>query len=228
MYGSSTGVISGNQYANANLAGHQQFQPNDLRYQSQPSNALYPMGAPMSAGSSCGLPSLPAMSGCGIAAKPSCMSTGPEPAAYYPYSGSQGAAAFDSAYPNEEDMSSYAPRGCPSSQQSGYALNVNSLMPAAWRGSAGCGSDSAAVDGSQWTKYAPTKEAFDRYITAQGSARLSLNTRSPLGRIVGVPDLLRQQPPMPLAADEIVFLDSENRQDLVFRQMGRYPSSTAC
>jgi len=155
-----------------------------------------------------------------------CSNAGPEPAAYYPYSGGQAASSYDASYPNEEDMSSLYPRGCPTSQQAGYELNVNSLMPAAWRNNTNC--TDAAVDGSQWTKYAPTKEAFDRYITAQGSARLSLTTRSPLGRIVGIPDLLRQAPPMPLAADSIVFNDSSARLDLVFKQMGRYPESTAC
>jgi len=213
--GSPTSVVSGQQYAQQNYAGHQQFQPNDLRYQA------LPMGA------SCGMPALPAVSGCNLPSRPACQ-TGPEPAAYFPYSGSQGAAAFDSAYPNEEDMSSMSPRGCASSQQAGYALNVNSLMPASWRSGSNCSGDSAAIDGSQWTKYAPTKEAFDRYITAQGSARLSLNTRNPLARQVGIPDLLRQQPPMPLAAEEIVFSDSSYRLDSIFRQMGRYPTSTTC
>ena len=213
-WGAATTVVSGNEYAQQNYAGHQQYQPSDLRYTTMPQ------------GATCGQPSFAAVSGCGQMMKPQCQSN-PEPAAYYPYSGSQGAAAFDSAYPNEEDMSSMAPRSCASSQQAGYALNVNSLMPAAWRGNAQCG-DNAAVDGSQWTKYAPTKEAFDRYITAQGSARLSINTRNPLGRQVGIPDLLRQSPPMPLAAEQIVFNDSSFRQDQVFRQMGRYPESTAC
>lgn len=224
MSGSYTNVVSGQEYAQQQWAGHQQYQPYDLRYQTQPAAAAYAMGG--TTGASCGLPQLPAVQGCGMAARPAC-AVNPEPSAYYPYSGGQGAAAFDSAYPNEADMSSQQPRGCPSSQQAGYALNVNTLMPASWRGNSQCG-DSAAVDGSQWTKYAPTKEAFDRYITAQGSARLSLNTRNPLARQVGLPDLLRQQPPMPLAAEEIVFNDSSFRQDTIFRQLGRYPSSTTC
>jgi len=212
--GAATTVVSGQEYAQQNYAGHQQFQPNDLRYQAAPY------------GAACGMPALPAYQGCGYAARQACP-TSPEPAAYYPYQGSQGAAAFDSAYPNEEDMSSLAPRGCPSSQQAGYALNVNSLMPASWRSNTGC-TATQSMDGSTWAKYSPTKEAFDRYITAQGSARLSLTTRSSQGRITGIPDLLRASPPMPLSSDEIPFFDAENRQNAVFQALGRFPMSTAC
>lgn len=206
--GTFTHTVSGQEYGQQNYAGHQQYQSNDMRYQSQPA---------------CGMI---ATSQCGMASKMPCANSGPEPASYFPYSSGSAAANYDAAYPNEEDMSSLYPRGCPTSQQAGYGLNVNSLMPAAWRSNTQC---TDAVDGSQWTKYAPTKEAFDRYITAQGSARLSLNTRSSSARQIGIPNLLRSQPPMPLAAEQIVFNDSSLRQDLVFRQLGRYPvSSTEC
>jgi hypothetical protein len=209
--GTFTSVTSGQEYAQQNYAGHQQYSGNDPRYQAQPS---------------CGMV---ATSTCGVASKQACGAGGVEPASFYPYSGGNAAAAYDASYPNEEDMSSLYPRGCPASQQAGYELNVNSLMPAAWRSSPGMsGCSGAAVDGSQWTKYAPTKQAFDRYITAQGSARLQLTTRSPLGRQVGVPDLLRQAPPMPLAAEQVVFNDSGMRLDNVFRATGRYPESTSC
>jgi len=206
--GAYTSVVSGSEYAQQNMAGHQQYVPNDPRYQAQPA---------------CGMV---AASSCGVAQQAPCANASPEPAAYYPYSGGNAAASYDSAYPNTEDMSSLYPRGCASSQQAGYQLNVNSLMPASWRDNSKC--SEAAVDGSQWTKYAPTKESFDRFITSQGSARLSLTTRSPLGRIVGIPDLLRQAPPMPLAAEQIIFGDSSFRQDLVWKQTGRYPESTTC
>jgi hypothetical protein len=193
--GAYTNVVSGQEYAQQYMAGHQQYVPNDPRYQAQACTAS------------------------------------PEPASFYPYSGTQAAASYDSAFPNEEDMSSLSARGCPVSHGAGgYQLNVNSLMPAAWRSNTqSCGeSGAAAVEGSQWSKYAPTKDAFDRYITAQGSARLSLTTRNPLGRIVGIPDLLRQAPPMPLAAENVVFGDSSFRQDLIFKSLGRYPAETNC
>jgi len=220
--GTSTRVVSGQEWAQQNMAGKAQFQPYDLRYLTQPVESLGVMN--LSNGSA---PQLPAVQGCNVASKSSC-SNGPEPAAYWPYAGGTGAASFDASYPNEEDMSSLAPRGCPTSQQAGYALNVNSLMPAGWRNDTGCGADTSTMDGSQWAKYAPTKDAFNRYITAQGSARLTLNTRNPLGRQVGIPDLLRQGAPMPLPAEQIVFNDSSYRLDAIFRQLGRYPTSTVC
>lgn len=162
----------------------------------------------------------------GAAQSGSC-SPGPEPASFYPYGENEGA-AYDASYPNAEDMSSKYPRGCGSATSAdGYQLNVDSLMPASWRGGAqSCGDQSEA--GSQWAKYAPTKESFDRYITAAGSARLSLNTRSPLGRQTGTPLLLRQGPAVPISAQEYPWNDSGFRQDLVFNQTGRYPTSTAC
>jgi len=210
---SKTNVVSGYEYAQQNWAGHQQYVPNDLRYQSLPTGSTCSMGGVGS--NSCSVPQQ--------------MCSNPEPGAYYPYSGGNASAAFDSSYPNEEDMSSLAPRGCggmgAGQGAQDFALSVNSLMPASWRGGPQA---STELDGSQWAKYAPSKGAFDRYITAQGSARLTLTTRSPLSRQIGVSDLTRPAPPMPLAADNIVFNDSSFRQDLVFNQMGRYPNSTTC
>ena len=231
QYGSFSQVVNGQEYAQQNFAGHAQYQPQDLRYQ-YPPQAYQPMGGDNSARTDCGCGGPGKCGGrcgcgpsCGCKAAVATCLPGPEPSAYFPYAGNtRGAAAYDSAYPNEEDMSSQYPRGCPSAV--GYELNVNSLMPASWR--AGSVTDSAVVDGSQWSKYAPTRESFDRYITAQGSARLSLATRSPLGRIVGIPDLLRQAPPMPLSASEISFIDSENRLDAIYSAVGRYPTSTEC
>jgi len=151
---------------------------------------------------------------------------GPEPSGYYPY-GQHQAANYDASYPNAEDLASKYPRGCGGAGPSqGYELNIDSLMPSSWKGPKNCGTDSAAD--SQWSKYAPSKQAFDRYITAAGSARLSLNTRSPLARQTGIPLLLRQGPAVPISAQEYPWGDSSFRQDLVFRQEGRYPTSTSC
>lgn len=161
-----------------------------------------------------------------VAADQSQCAPGFEPAPFYPY-GQHAGAAYDASYPNSEDQASRYPRGCGASGASqGYELNIDSLMPASWKGPQNCGADSAA--GSQWAKFAPTKEAFDRYITAAGSARLSMNTRSPLARQTGIPLLLRQGPPVPISAQEYPWGDSGFRQDLVFKQTGRYPTSTAC
>lgn len=152
---------------------------------------------------------------------------GVEPASYYPYASQASAASYDAAYPNEEDMSSKYPRGCANAgADQGYQLNIDSLMPASWKGARNCGDNTA--DNTQWARYAPSKQSFDRYIQAAGSSRLSMNTRSPLGRQTGIPLLLRQGPPVPISAQEFPFLDSGFRQDLVYRQLGRYPNSTSC
>lgn len=72
-------------------------------------------------------------------------------------------------------------------------MNPESLMPASWRTSSSstCNevdqsneADDKDVN-SQWTKYHPTRERYQRYITASGSARLGINTRSPLRKILG-------------------------------------------
>ena len=114
------------------------------------------------------------------AAQQSSCPSGPETAAYYPYG--HAAAAFDMHYPNAENEASKYPRGCASQgAHHGYELSIDSLMPASWKqqGSKCATQGTGAV--SQWSKYAPSKAAFDRYITAAGSVRLGLNTRSPPG-----------------------------------------------
>lgn len=153
--------------------------------------------------------------------------TAPEPVAQSPYSGFA-AAAYDARYPNEESLSSRYPRGCGATgSMQGYTMNVDSLMPASWKSSCSGASQSMGAD-SQWAKYAPSKKAFDRYITAAGSVRLALNTRSPLGRQVGTSLLLRQGAPVPLGSSEMPFHDSSFRQDLMYQETGRYPSSSSC
>lgn len=108
----------------------------------------------------------------------------------------------------------------------GPTMNVDKLMPASWRKGPGCGQ--LSEDEAEWARYAPSQGAFDRYITAAGSARLSLNTRSPLARITGTPNLLRQAPKVPIGAFESDFLDSDWRQSLIFNATGNYPESISC
>lgn len=171
----------------------------------------------------------------------------PTPMGFHPY-GSNVASAYQARFPSSEDpqgaalfpKSPGAPKGCGgnydgcplsvspgcNSDKWGYQLNVDHLMPASWRGTAGCGAGS--VDETEWSKFAPSKSAFSRYITASGSARLSLNTRSPLGRQVGTSLLLRPSPPLPLSAKEHEFNDSSFRADLVMQSTGMYPENTDC
>ncbi len=131
-----------------------------------------------------------------------------------------------------------APAG---NSKTGYNLNVESLMPASWRsGSANastsspssCGSESD--DSAQWAAYAPSKAAFDSYITTAGSARLGVNTRTAKARNTGLPNLLRDavaggsSGPVPIGADAVLFNDSDFRQTLVYNSTGKFPDLTWC
>ena len=116
----------------------------------------------------------------------------------------------------------------PTTDDLGYGptMNVDKLMPASWRKGPSCGQ--LSEDEAEWARYAPSPGAFDRYITAAGSARLGLNTRSPLARITGTPNLLRQAPKVPIGAFQSEFLDSDWRQSLIFNATGNYPESINC
>ncbi len=198
--GTQSTTISGNQYAQDHYAGHAQYHvPHTVGTQAPAQFA---------------------------AAEQSTCSQGPAPQGYYPYAQNP-SLAFDSSYPNEEDMSSKYPRGCAMGISSqGYDLNIDALMPASWKQTPNCGD--AAYDNTQWSKYAPSRQAFDRYITAAGSARLSLNTRWGLNRNIGIPLLLRQGPPVPLSTNQVPFNDSSYRNDLIYQTVGRYPQNITC
>lgn len=198
--GSQSTTISGNQYAQNHYAGHAQY------YQPQTVGTQAPSQYKAAEQSTCGM--------------------GPAPQGYYPYAQNP-SVAFDSSYPNEEDMSSKYPRGCAEGISSqGYDLSIDALMPSSWKQTPNCGDQ--AYDNTQWSKYAPSRDAFDRYITAAGSARLSLNTRWGLSRNTGIPLLLRQGPPVPLSTTQIPFNGSSYREDLIYQTTSRYPQSTTC
>jgi hypothetical protein len=99
-------------------------------------------------------------------------------------------------------------------------------MPGSWRDGDKCpdGSD----PNSQWAKYAPTKDAYWRYVTAAGSARTAVNTRIPW-RIVGQPLLLRPGTATPLTHSWATpFGESSLRQDVLANSSGVYPQWNAC
>lgn len=158
--------------------------------------------------------------------------------AEYPYASSH-APAHDGMWPDSSSecarypkMESEYGRGvvtdAPTLDDFGYGptMSVDKLMPASWRKGPGCGE--LSEDEAEWARYAPSAGAFDRYITAAGSARLALNTRSPLARITGTPNLLRQAPKIPIGAFQSEFLDSDWRQSLIFNATGNYPESIDC
>lgn len=130
--------------------------------------------------------------------------------------------AYFMDYPSAQDPSSLNSDGTPSA----YDMSLAALMPASWRGNASCSGENAQ-SGDNWDQYAPTKQAFDNYITAAGSARLGLNTRTrnPTG---GVNYLLRPAPPVPVTGASIPFGDSGFRQDLVMNSLGWYPENVQC
>lgn len=129
-----------------------------------------------------------------------------------------------------EDTSYFAdfPRGQDPSENDGqpsaYDLNLSAMMPASWRGDAGCSSSDA---GDGWSRYAPSREQFAEQVIAAGSARLGLSTRArnPNG---GIPYLLRSAPPVPMSGGDIPFNDSSFRQDMVYNSLGFYPTQANC
>jgi len=195
-------VVSGAEYAAQNMAGHQQWNPSAVSQVAQNMQARAQNPA-------------------------ACSGMSSEPAPYFPYSTQGQASMYDAAYPNEQDRSSLEVRGGSANTNGIGQMNINQLLPASWRPNAQ--PLASEMGGDQlWSRYAPSRAAFDQYITAGSSARMRLNTRSPLGRQVGITDLLRPGTAVPLTADQFIFNDSSFRADLVQRATGRYPTSTNC
>lgn len=110
-----------------------------------------------------------------------------------------------------------------------YLMDPETLLPGSWRKG---GSNTSCPEGtdpnSQWTKYAPSREAYERYITASSSARLSVNTRNAINRITGTPVLLRSATFTPLSHSSYTFNDSSLRQDQIADATGIYPGEHRC
>jgi hypothetical protein len=163
------------------------------------------------------------------------------PMGYYPFSQNV-AAAYDRQFPDSQDPSSLqkgtnaTPRqqefcgGGGSAAASKGFLDMNTLMPQNWRSEgdvgSGCSGDASTLGAQTWAKFAPTKAAFNQYITAAGSARLGVNTR--IKTPGGVRSLLRGGAPVPITASEIIFQDSSFRQDLLQNATGIYPTLGMC
>ena len=99
-------------------------------------------------------------------------------------------------------------------------------------GVAGCAGGCGA--GSDWSRYAPDREGFNRYITAQGSARLQVQSRglgAPNARVVGAvtgANFLRQRPVQPLSNSFMLFNDSSARADSAANATGVYNTWACC
>ena len=144
------------------------------------------------------------------------------------------AATYASSYPDETAAQSLAGKttySCaPDVAAAGgcdYALNPDNLMPGSWREGVGC---SDGVDpNSQWAKYHPSREKYYRYITAAGSARLGVITRSPMKKITGVQNFLRSSTSTPISPNTTIpFNDSSHRGEVAFNATGAYPMDNTC
>lgn len=130
-----------------------------------------------------------------------------------------------SKFPEQNEQFYYTPQNpdpyndiTSSSYRQLFQLQRDSLLPVSWsaserpaQGQLGC----ADAGASDWYKYAPTRDGFNRYITATGASRIRTMTRNPAGRIVGASNLLRTNAPVPLSRDEPWFNSSGMRTDLV-------------
>jgi hypothetical protein len=139
------------------------------------------------------------------------------------------ASTYSSAYADETASNSLAGKttySCaPDVATAGgcdYAINPDNLMPGSWREGVSCGD--GTDPNSQWAKYHPTREKYNRYITAAGSARLGVMTRSPLRKILGTQNFLRSATSTPLSTTEASpFMASSHRDQAIFSAVGQYP-----
>lgn len=109
-----------------------------------------------------------------------------------------------------------------------YLMDPETLLPGSWRKGGNAPCPEGTDPNSQWTKYAPSREAYDRYITASSAARLSVNTRNAINRITGTPVLLRSATFTPLSHSSYTFNDSSLRQDQIADATGIYPGEHRC
>ena len=108
-----------------------------------------------------------------------------------------------------------------------YAINPDNLMPGSWREGVGCGD--GTDPNSQWAKYHPTRDKYYRYITAAGSARLGVNTRSPLRKILGIQSDLRSPTSTPLSTIQTTpFNMSSQQADFIYSAVGSFPHDITC
>lgn len=129
------------------------------------------------------------------------------------------------------NYTSYA-ASCPSILQTGanncgdasYQMSIDALMPAGWSGAPN--SALAVANNQIWTAFGPTKQAFERYITSAGAARLGMITRNPNTRITGstwnLQDL-RSQIAIPISAVATPWHDADQRQMLYYGSTGYFP-----
>ena len=105
---------------------------------------------------------------------------------------------------------------------------LDDIMPASWKSEkTSCG---GAAD--EFTKFSVSKEGLEKAEALRGTIRLSENSRSANGRIVGHTSLLRNAvtptKPIPIGDTQFTFLDSQTRQNLIAEATGKYPEDVSC
>lgn len=141
-----------------------------------------------------------------------------------------------SQFPQQNEVFYHTPNEDPyndirnSSYQQLFQLQRNSLLPQSWseagqpaQGQAGC----VEPGQSDWYKYAPDSDGFNKYIVGTGASRMRVMTRNPAGRLFGAPNLLRTQAPVPLSSGEPWFNSSGLRTDLI-NSLGCGPAPAGC
>lgn len=150
------------------------------------------------------------------------------------------AATYSSAYPANGSVASLqngnGTGGCAdnmaSHQPTGggdWTMSIQNLMPTNWRSGVGCPTGQDPGDTNRWTRFAPQYDAYKRYISAAGAARLTVNERSAMRKFIGINNDPRPQPPVPLTNSLLTpFQDSPLRLDFLADHFGYYPGSNAC
>lgn len=102
-------------------------------------------------------------------------------------------------------------------QQQSEQMDLQSLMPQNWQSSA---SKTLQNPRDDWTRFTVTPEGFSRYVSASGASRIMAIGKNSLGRVVGTPNLLRNEPPtaFTLGPDAVIFNDSSARLSMANNQ----------
>lgn len=93
-------------------------------------------------------------------------------------------------------------------------LNRDALMPMSWRNPVAAAAVADEPGCSDFAKHTVTPQGYQTYLSTSGSARFSLISRNPIGKL-GTRNLLRIAPPVNVGdTNEITWNDSDYRRSL--------------
>lgn len=104
-----------------------------------------------------------------------------------------------------------------------FAMNAENLLPGSWRSGTACAANQEDPVDAQWTKYHPTRERYQRFITSAGSVRMGIQSRSPHSKVMGLPNMLRSGTATPLTNTPVMFGDSSHRLHAIQEATGMFP-----